>query len=361
MIEPLHSMAFSIHSNPGVYAILLGSGVSRPAKIPTGWELTLELISKLAALYGEACGSNPELWYRDRFSREPDYSNILNELAKTPAERQQLLRGYWEPTDQEREDGEKLPTLAHRALAALVARGFIRVIITTNFDRLMETALTDQGIVPTVLSSVDQIKGALPLIHTKCCLLKIHGDYLDTRIRNTSSELDDYPPELNRYLDRVFDEFGLIVCGWSAEWDRALCAALFRASSRRFTTYWATKGELTDRARKITDHRRATVVQIEDADTLFQDLEQHVKSIDQFSNPHPLSSEVAIASLKRYIPDNRYRIQLSDLIEQEVERVVDLTSTDDFAVQGTATPTIELVSERAHRYYIVPVSKAPSD
>ena len=227
VIEPFHSMAFSIHSNPGVYAILLGSGVSRPAKIPTGWELTLDLISKLAELHGETCGSNPELWYRNRFSREADYSNILNELAKTPSERQQLLRGYWEPTEQEREDGEKSPTVAHRAIAALAARGFIRVIITTNLDRLMETALTDQGIVPTVLSSVDQIKGALPLIHTKCCVLKIHGDYLDTRIRNTSAELDDYPTELNRYLDRVFDEFGLIVCGWSAEWDSALCAALF--------------------------------------------------------------------------------------------------------------------------------------
>ena len=101
-----------------------------------------------------------------------------------------------------------------------------------------------QGVVPTVLSSPDQVKGALPLIHTQCCVFKVHGDYLDTRIRNTPAELDQYPPEFDKLLDRIFDEFGLIVCGWSAEWDGALRSALIRAkSSRRFTTYWAVRGE----------------------------------------------------------------------------------------------------------------------
>ena len=33
MIEPIHSLAFSIQSNPGVYAVLIGSGVSRAAGV----------------------------------------------------------------------------------------------------------------------------------------------------------------------------------------------------------------------------------------------------------------------------------------------------------------------------------------
>ena len=119
----------------------------------------------------------------------------------TQAERQQLLRAYWEPNEQEREDGEKQPTAAHRAIAVLAAQGFIKVIITTNFDRLMETALTDAGVVPTILSSPDQVQGALPLIHTQCCVFKVHGDYLDTRIRNTPAELDQYPLEFDQLLD----------------------------------------------------------------------------------------------------------------------------------------------------------------
>ena len=178
MIDPVHSLAFSIQANRGVYAVLVGSGVSRAAKVPTGWEITLDLIRKLAKLHGETSDPAPEHWYREKFKREANYSDLLDTLAKTPAERQQLLRAYWEPNDREREDGEKEPTAAHRAIAALVARGFIRVILTTNFDRLVETALTDEGVEPTILSSSDQVQGALPLIHTPCCVFKVHGDYL---------------------------------------------------------------------------------------------------------------------------------------------------------------------------------------
>ena len=146
MIDPVHSLAFSIQANPGVYAVLVGSGVSRAAKIPTGWEVTLDLIRKLAKLCGETCDPDPELWYRKKFERDADYSDLLDELAKTPADRQQLLRGYWEPNDRERREGEKKPTAAHRSIAALAAQGFTRVIVTTNFDRLVETALTDKGV-----------------------------------------------------------------------------------------------------------------------------------------------------------------------------------------------------------------------
>src|SRR5690606_29602554 len=212
-------------ANPGVYAVLLGSGVSRSAQIPTGWEITLDLARKLAEVAGENCGSDPARWYRERYGKEPDYSDLLDALAKTPAERQQLLRAYLEPTEAERAEGIKSPTTAHRAIAGLVAKGYIRVIITTNFDRLMETALADVGVVPTVLSSPDQVHGAMPLIHTRCCVFKVHGDYLDTRIRNTPAELETYPEEFDDLLDRILDEFGLIVCGWSAEWDTALRAA----------------------------------------------------------------------------------------------------------------------------------------
>ena len=332
MIDPVHSLAFSVQANPGVYAVLLGSGVSRAAKIPTGWEVTLDLIRKLAELDEETGDLDPEHWYREKFKQEASYSDLLDALAKTPAERQQLLRAYWEPNEQEREDDEKQPTAAHRAIAALTAQGFIKVIITTNFDRLVETALADAGVVPPVLSSPDQVQGALPLIHTQCCVFKVHGDYLDTRIRNTPAELDRYPPEFDQLLDRIFDEFGLIVCGWSAEWDEALRSALNRASSRRFTTYWAVRGEPGDKAQKLIDHRKAQLIPIQDADTFFQNVQQNVESIEEFSRPHPLSTEAAVASLKRYIAEPRYRIQLSDLIDQTVERVIELTSGEAFAV-----------------------------
>lgn len=244
MIDPRLSLAISMYSNKGAYALLLGSGVSRAAGIPTGWEVTLDLIDQVAAADGEDLGGDPEAWFRAEYGEAPEYSQLLGQLAGTSAERQELLRAYFEPTEEEREEGLKVPTEAHRAIATLVERGYIRVIITTNFDRLLEQALESAGVTPTVIGTPDQARGARPIVHSECTVLKVHGDYLDTRLKNTPAELEEYAPEMDRNLDRIFDEFGLIVCGWSAEYDVALRAALERCRSRRYRTYWTDITEL---------------------------------------------------------------------------------------------------------------------
>ena len=43
-IEKLTTLAFSMYSNKGAYALLLGSGISRSAHIPSGWEVEEKLI-----------------------------------------------------------------------------------------------------------------------------------------------------------------------------------------------------------------------------------------------------------------------------------------------------------------------------
>ena len=330
-IDPLQSLSFSIAANPGVYALLLGSGMSRSAGIPTGWDVVLDLLGKLAASDGGPGGVELEEWYWQKYGREPEYSDLLDALARTAAERQQLLRPYFEPDEDERELGLTQPTKGHQAIAQMVAHGLIRVIITTNFDQLIETALRDAGVRPTVLSTPDQVAGALPLIHTDCCVFKVHGDYLDPRILNSPAELEVYDPELDRLLDQIFDQFGLVVCGWPAEWDVALRHAVIRSPSRRFTTYWASRGELATQAQNLVEHRRAQVVQIEDADTFFQEVQATVASIVEFSRPHPLSTQAAVETLKRYLINSEYRIRLADHIDSVVRRLTD-------TVDATASP-----------------------
>lgn len=107
--EPVLRLAISLHKNPGVYALLLGSGVSRAAGIPTGWEIVLDLIRKVAAVDGEEPQPDPETWYHQRFGEPPDYAKLLDRLTTTPAERMALLRSYFEPTEEEQEQGVKNP------------------------------------------------------------------------------------------------------------------------------------------------------------------------------------------------------------------------------------------------------------
>ena len=67
MIDPTVSLAFAMHSNPGAYAALIGSGVSAGASIPTGWQVVLDLISKLARVLSESPGDDLAGWYQERF------------------------------------------------------------------------------------------------------------------------------------------------------------------------------------------------------------------------------------------------------------------------------------------------------
>jgi hypothetical protein len=46
MLDPITALAFSVFENKGVYAVLLGSGLSRAARVPTGWEITLDLVRR---------------------------------------------------------------------------------------------------------------------------------------------------------------------------------------------------------------------------------------------------------------------------------------------------------------------------
>lgn len=315
MIDPLVSLAFSLQANKGAYALLIGSGVSRSSGVPTGWEITLELVRKIAAASGAEISSTAEEWFHETYNKGPDYSELLDQLCKTAAERQQYLKGFFEPSDQEREEGLKQPTAAHHAIAEMMAEGYVRVVVTTNFDRLLEQALEAKGIVPVVISNADQAQGMLPLVHQKHCVVKVHGDYLDTRIMNTVSELAAYPSEMDRLLDQVFDEFGMILCGWSGEWDPALRSAIARAPSRRFSSYWATRGDLAGMAQKLATDRGIVSIPIEGADSFFSKLSENLASLREFDRPHPLSVQSAVASLKRYLAEDRYRIRLHDLLE----------------------------------------------
>ena len=320
--SPAVSLASTVHAGPGTYALLVGSGVSREARVPTGWDVTLDLISRLAAALRQDPGEDLIGWYRRHAGGEPDYSSLLEDLAPSREDRRSLLESYFEPTDDERDEGAKMPTAAHRAIADLVKGGYLKVIVTTNFDRLLELALAEVGVVPTVISSPAHAEGALPLVHSGCTIIKVHGDYLSPDLKNTVEELDGYDPAIDALLDRVFDEYGLIVCGWSARWDTALRNAVLRTPNRRFATYWMNRGNLTAEAEELIAHRRAIPMQITDADAAFEALGQTVTALAELADQQPGDTAAAIARLKRYLPDPTHRIRLSDLITAETERLI---------------------------------------
>lgn len=306
----------------------------------------MKLIGDVALLEGEDKPNNPEKWYRDRFGKEPDYSDILESLTNTPEERLNLIRPFIEPSDEEREQGLKAPTVAHRQIARLVKDGYIKVIITTNFDRLLENALKDEGIEPTVISNPNHIENAVPLIHSPITILKINGDYLNTSFLNIKSELTQYDPRLVESLKFIFENFGLVTCGWSAQWDIALVDIIKSASKFRYSTYLGHQNRITDEMNNLKAFRKAQPVQIKDADSFFLGLFEGVEALAKNGQQHPLTPTLLLQRVKKYLAKEEYRIELHDLFE---------SITSDFlpkiAVARRNEPAItETVKEQVEHY-----------
>jgi hypothetical protein len=283
-------------------ACLLGSGVSRTADIPTGWEIVVDLTGKLAVLEGSTAQGEQELlkWFRTRYGHEPDYSELIERLAPHGELQRGLLEPYFtelDPATEERKERE--PTAAHHAIARLVSRGLLRVIITTNFDRLMETALRQAGVANIEVVSTDaQAANCLPFHAAQAFVLKIHGDWRDVTLRNSPAALANYPSALGALLRRILDEHGLIVCGWSAEYDGALRNAI-EQYNRRFPVYWVGTN-LKDRARALTDSLRAYAVSLR-ADEFFTELEAGVSALERLGPPKRLAAEALLVKARRAI------------------------------------------------------------
>ncbi|MCY3790417.1 MAG: SIR2 family protein [Gemmatimonadetes bacterium] len=337
-------LAFAVYGNLGVYALLLGSGLSGAAGIPTGWEITLDLIRRVAMAQGETDQPDWSAWYMGKFGKEPSYPELIAQLGPSPDERRAILNGYIEPTEDDLQQGRKMPTRAHHAIAGLVQRGMVRVFITTNFDRLLEQALRERGIEPTVVDSVHAIRGAEPITHARCYLLKLHGDYKDSRIRNTDLELSEYPAKFNTLLDRIFEDHGLIVCGWSGAWDVALYDSILECRSRRYSTYWAAHGPLEDAAQRIVTQHRGQILPIADADSFFGHLENQVQSLAHTHRRNPENVDLLVATTKRFAADHNRRIDLNDLLESEVRRCLHTLHSSMPEVDATIAGAEQLIA-----------------
>lgn len=317
------SLALALDSLPGRFAALIGAGVSVAAGLPSAWDVQQDLIRRVATAQGEPVLDDPDAWWRNRHPTGFGYDDLLAALADTQSNRAALLRPYFEPDDDDRESALKRPSGVHRSIARLVRDGRIPIVLTLNFDTLIETALRDEGIEPVVIARPAALDGIEPLPHQKALVVHLHGDYLSPDTLNTPDELGAYDPRLNEFLDEVFDRYGLVIAGWSAKWDVALRARLEGARSPRYGTWWVDVRPLGLHASQLATARRATVA-IEDAGEFLGRAADATDALADRRQPDPISSPAAVGYAKRALAGRTVAIPLHDALHREMERVADL-------------------------------------
>jgi hypothetical protein len=240
----IEQLAARIRVGPRPIAVLAGAGVSDSAGVLTGQQL----LGRVARERGEDPGPDPVTWYLTATGDFPDYFGMVQGASAPP----DALPGrlYERPT----------PTPAHRAIARLVAAGWAGPILTTNLDRLLELALADLEVqVAFDLDAMARVSVGKP------ALIKLHGDYRDIGIRHTARVLHTYHPVIEGLLDRVFAEFDLLVCGWSASWDVPLREALCRTTAGR-RVRWLQCGPPSRAARRVFEIRKPSIASVTSSD-----------------------------------------------------------------------------------------------
>jgi hypothetical protein len=108
-------------------------------------------------------------------------------------------------------------TVGHRALAALLCMGRARVVFTTNFDEVVETAYASISGRNLTTFHVEGSYAAVDALNADQFPMyaKLHGDFRYQSVKNLSEDLLHNDAQIQRCFIAAAARFGMIVSGYS--------------------------------------------------------------------------------------------------------------------------------------------------
>ncbi len=193
-----------------------------------------------------------------------------------------LCEGSLDLTDQlftQLEHG-RMPSLAHKYLAFLQSKITMPLVLTTNFDSLLEQAFHDQGISPKVFDIHRDADLPDPaLVRRQFSLMKLHGSAYGLRLgERLKYPLD--PIAREHVLDCIPEDSLLLVIGFSG-YERRMLQLLHAVASRSGVSkpalpsvFWLTLAPLSGWPEQLVRERKnqINVTQITDANLFLQEL-----------------------------------------------------------------------------------------
>jgi len=318
-------VAYAMHASPRRYALLLGAGISVAAGLPTASDVSGNMILAVARGRGEQVerGENNKIclaWFEETFEEPAKFQRLMKELGISEENRKDGLKKFIYRTDENGTPVPGIPTEAHRAIARLVKSGMVSLIVTTNFDTLMEEALRAEAVPYEVITEESDVR-QMSVFPDRCRILKVNGDFERGMLRITPEDLRHYPPVMEDYLRRIFGEYGLVACGWSGIFDTHLVETLCAAEiPRRYPVFWCRRngGSVPAEVCKVL---LPNGIDIDDADEFFTTLEAVIERFTRFEPRTTLTAAAAVRKVRVALRDPRPDLILSDLINTETDRI----------------------------------------
>ena len=156
-------VAYAMHASPKRYALLIGAGISVAAGLPTASDVSGNMILAVARGRGEKVerGEKNEVclaWFEETFGEPATFQRLMKELGISEGNRKDGLKKFISRTDENGDPIPGAPTAAHRAVVRLVKSGTVSLVITTNFDTLMEEALKAEFVPYEVITEESDVR-----------------------------------------------------------------------------------------------------------------------------------------------------------------------------------------------------------
>jgi tetratricopeptide (TPR) repeat protein len=266
----IRELAYKIKSSKTPrFSFFLGAGASKQSGIPIASEMIRQFKEQIilqscpAELKTDAEKNDwlaAEDWCRADGS---DYCKYFEKFEPKEFGRQRHI----EDMIKDRE-----PSFGYVVLANLMASGHVNTIVTTNFDDLVYSACTTFTGIRPIVYAYGVLAAEMRFTAQRTKILKLHGDYLYSKLKNTNSELAEQDPNMARQLRQVLNEYGLIVVGYGGG-DASVMKVLSDFPEENDLYWCIRRGDKPNEAvEKLLREKRGFLVEIEGFDEMMNEI-----------------------------------------------------------------------------------------
>jgi Flp pilus assembly protein TadD len=217
------------------FAFFLGAGASRQSGIITASEMIRFFKERI---FAECCDTlitddekekwlTSQEWYCNEGS---DYCKLFEQFEPKEIGRQRYIESIIEGQE---------ASFGYVVLANLIANNYVNSVITTNFDDLIYSACTSYTGIRPIVYAYGVLASEMRIAAERPKILKLHGDYLYSLLKNTGPETAVQDQNMARQLSQILSEYGLVVIGYSGG-DKSIMDIL-KTISEKNDLYWCVR------------------------------------------------------------------------------------------------------------------------
>jgi protein O-mannosyl-transferase len=345
------------------FAFFLGAGASRQSGIITASEMIRYFKDRIFEEWSPdppRTEDEKDAWLasQDWYQAEgSDYCKLFEKFEPKEIGRQRYIESIIEGQE---------PSFGYVVLANLMASNYVNTIVTTNFDDLVYGACTSYTGIRPIVYAYGVLASEMRITAERPKILKMHGDYLYSELKNTGAELAFQEPNMGRQVSQVLNEYGLVVVGYGGE-DASVMKILSEISPKNDLYWCVMRGNTpTSAAQDLLSAKGGFLIEIDGFDEMMNEIRRVVGfDVGKMLGSIQERQDRMIDKLKNFDPQYSSDI-LSETVEalqrqasQEQEQIKKIQELDYFAKASKAHDAKDF--EEAARLYRKTLELNPDD